>query len=276
MGTIITLASQKGGVGKTTSAVNLAASLSLAGHSGLLLDFDPQGNATSGVGNPLSESEHVTASGPAPESNHGEEFPPDPPTYGLLTAGLQGEDLRPLIRQTIFPNLSVIPSSADQSRLDLVQRAQGEELPQFRQQVRALRDEFDYLLFDCPPSLGGLPTISLGCSDSVLIPIQCEYYAMEGLSQILPLIQYFQNSVNRDLRISGLLLTMFCEDLELSHEVTNEVRTYFKSEVFESVIPRDVILAEAASHGVPAYYYAPLSRGAWSYIELAKEVLHHA
>ena len=252
MGTIITLASQKGGVGKTTSAVNLAASLALAEKRVLLLDFDPQGNASSGVGSP---AEHDGA--------------------GLLSFGLQQNNLSELIHETSFANLLVVQSSSDLARLELIQQAQGPSLPAFRSHVRRLREEFDFVLFDCPPSLGGLPTIALSCSDFVLIPVQCEYYAMEGLSQILPVIQQLREVNNLDLKIGGLLLTMFSDRLELSHEVAREVRGYFQDEVFDAVIPRDVILAEASSHGLPVYHYDPLSRGAWSYVELAKEVLDH-
>jgi chromosome partitioning protein len=139
--------------------------------------------------------------------------------------------------------------------------------------VRSVAAGFEFVLMDCPPSLGGLPTIALSVSDAVLIPIQCEYYAMEGLSQILPVIKKVNASTNKDLKICGLLLTMFSEGLELSHDVVREVVEYFPDLVFRTIVPRDVVLAEAASHGVPAFQYAPLSRGAWSYLELAKEVL---
>ena len=163
--------------------------------------------------------------------------------------------------------------------MSILQRIQalqaGEGLARFRTDLREAADGFDYVLIDCPPSLGGLPTIALSCCDCVLIPIQCEYYAMEGLSQILPVIQKIQEETNRELRILGLLLTMFCEELDLAREVQREVHGFFQDAVFSTAIPRDVVLAEAASHGLPSYYYSPLSRGAWSYAELAREVLEH-
>jgi len=135
--------------------------------------------------------------------------------------------------------------------------------------------EFDFVLIDCPPSLSGLPTVALNLSDSVIIPIQCEYYAMEGLSQILPIVNKVQKTTNPDLRIGGLLLTMFSEELELSHDIVDQVREYFPGLVFDSIIPRDVILAEAASHGCPVFEYDSTSRGAWAYVELGKEVMRN-
>lgn len=131
------------------------------------------------------------------------------------------------------------------------------------------------MLVDCPPSLGGLPRVALALSDRVLVPIQCEYYAMEGLSQILPIIQDIRSSINSSLEIGGLLLTMFSDDLELSHDVVREITQYFKEAVFRTIIPRDVTLAEAASHGLPSFHYAPMSRGTWSYLELAQEVIEN-
>ena len=254
MGKLIALASQKGGVGKTTSAVNLAASLTLAGKKVLLVDLDPQGNASSGVGFPKTDQEE-----PA----------------GFLASTLAGNSIDSFVRETKFDNLSLIVATDELSRLDLIQQLRGPGLDPFRQQLRRGAEQFDFVLLDCPPSLGGLPTVALACSDHVFVPIQCEYYAMEGLSQILPLIQNMQNSINRDLSVGGLLLTMFCQELDLSHEVVREVRDYFHASVFRTLIPRDVVLAEACSHGLPAYHYAPLSRGAWSYLELAREVLEH-
>ncbi len=251
MGTIITVASQKGGVGKTTSAVNLAASLTLAHQEVLLVDLDPQGNASSGVG-------------------------VEPGRSPVLSQSLGGDgDLRPLVSPTCFEHLSVLASSAELSHLDLIHSVQTTGLRRFRDQLATLAADFDYVLLDCPPSLGGLPTIALASCRWVLIPIQCEYYAMEGLSQILPIIKKIQNDINHDLEIGGLLLTMYSDELELSQDVLREVKGYFGDQVFESIVPRDVVLAEASSHGQPVYFYAPLSRGAWSYIELAKEVLEH-
>jgi chromosome partitioning protein len=191
----------------------------------------------------------------------------------FLSTIIEGESLTPFIYKASFDNLSVIPSSSELSELEIIREVQNTALPKFRKQIEATSEKFDYILIDCPPSLGGLPTIALSVSDSVLIPIQCEYYAMEGLSQILPLIQDLQKTANPKLSVFGLLLTMFSDDLDLSHDVVEEIRGYFQDVVFQSIIPRDVILAESASHGLPAFHYNQVSRGAWSYIELAKEVL---
>ena len=253
---IVTVASQKGGVGKTTTAVNLAASLALAGKSVLLLDLDPQGNGSSGVGQAVNGG-----------------------SSGCLSRGVEGRGLEGMVVETAFENLRLIPSSGDLSNLELIQEVQGRGAKRFRSQVRQVAGAFDYFLVDCPPSLGGLPTIALGFTDRVIIPVQCEYYAMEGLSQILPVIQKLQSTNNPDLQIGGLLLTMFSDELELSRDVVREVRQFFRERlprgVLETVVPRDVVLAESASHGVPAFHYAPASRGTWSYIELAKEVIGH-
>jgi chromosome partitioning protein len=261
MGKAITIASQKGGVGKTTTAVNLASTLCLGGKKVLLFDLDPQGNASSGVG-------------------FHRPSPPTPGTRGknphiLLSTIISGESLSPFIYQASIDNLSVIPSSAELSELEIIKEVQDSALPKFRKQVESVAQKFDYILIDCPPSLGGLPTIALNVSDYVLVPIQCEYYAMEGLSQILPVIRDLQRTTNPKLKIFGLLLTMFSSDLQLSHDIVEEVRGYFQDIVFDCLIPRDVVLAEAASHGLPAFLYNSTSRGAWSYIELAKEVLSH-
>lgn len=180
------------------------------------------------------------------------------------------------MQPTQFPRLFVLPACPELSKLEVIQELQDTGLETLREQVRAASADFDFVLMDCPPSLGGLPAVALSMSDRVLIPVQCEYYAMEGLSQILPIIQEVQESTNPDLLIGGLLLTMFSEELELSKEVVREITDYFEDSVFRTIIPRDVVLAEAASHGMPAFQYAPLSRGAWSYVELAKEVLENA
>ena len=261
MGKAITIASQKGGVGKTTTAVNLASTLCLGGKKVLLFDLDPQGNASSGVG--FHRPSAATSSGRGKNP------------HILLSTIISGESLSPFIYQASIDNLSVIPSSAELSELEIIKEIQDSGLPKFRKQVEAVAQKFDYILIDCPPSLGGLPTIALNVSDYVLVPIQCEYYAMEGLSQILPVIRDLQRTTTPKLKIFGLLLTMFSSELQLSHDIVEEVRGYFQELVFDCLIPRDVVLAEAASHGLPAFLYNSTSRGAWSYIELAKEVLSH-
>lgn len=246
-------------MGKTTTAVNLAASLALAGRRTLLIDFDPQGNASSGVGRPHDPNIELTT-GPASQP-------------GLLSQALAGKGLSGIIQPTSFDRLSLVPSSSELSQIALVHEVHATGMDELRGQILLAARQFDFILLDCPPSLGGLPTIALGVSDCVLIPVQCEYYAMEGLSQILPVISKIQQEVNTEFFVAGLLLTMFSEDLDLSHDVVHEVTGYFKDSVFTTIIPRDVVLAEAASHGLPAFHYAPASRGAWSYVELAKEVL---
>jgi len=255
----ITVASQKGGVGKTTTVVNLAASLCLAGRRVLVIDFDPQANASSGVG----------------WDGSGDGGGVRPARLDYLSAVLEGAPLADFVRPTSFANLSLLPSSPEASDLDIVRDFQDAPPERVRPEISRVTAGFDFILVDCPPSLSGLPTIALNFSDEVIIPIQCEYYAMEGLSQILPIVKRVQKTTNPDLRILGLLLTMFSEDLELSHDVVEQVRDYFGSLVFESVIPRDVVLAEAASHGCPVFDYEPTSRGAWAYVELAREVLRN-
>jgi chromosome partitioning protein len=246
-------------VGKTTTAVNLSGTLALAGKSVLLVDFDPQGNASSGIGFSRAHG------GTSRQGSGG----------GILSETLAGRSCASLVQPTRFENLAAILSTPDLAELDVIQDVHGKAVLRLAKDLRGLARRYDVVVLDCPPSLGGLPTLALTCSDLVLVPVQCEYYAMEGLSQILPLVSELQNSTNRELRILGFLLTMFSDELELSHEVVAEVRRYFKDLVFRTTIPRDVALPESASHGLPVFHYDPISRGAWSYAELAKEVLRH-
>jgi chromosome partitioning protein len=243
------IASQKGGVGKTTTAVNLAACLSLAGKRVLLVDLDPQGNATSGVG--LNRAEKCF----------------------LRTCLLENHPIATAVRESAFPSLSVLPSSPELSDLSLHNEIKPRRIRPFQRLMLRLATNYDFVVIDCPPSTGLLPELALSVSTSVIVPVQCEYYAMEGLSQILPEIDVVQREANPKLRLNGLLLTMFDPDLELSHEVAREVSSYFKQLVYRTTVPRDVTLAEASSHGQPIISYDITSRGAWSYICFTKEVL---
>ena len=205
MGMAITVASQKGGVGKTTTVVNLSASFCLAGKKVLLLDVDPQGNASSGVGFHRSPLPAGSKAGLDRQA--------------FLSWVMAGKNPESLIQEAAFEHMSVIPSSPELSELEIVKKIQDSALQRFRKQIRSLSQRFDYILIDCPPSLGGIPTIALAMSDAVLVPIQCEYYAMEGLSQILPVIRELQRTANPELKILGFLLTMYSDELELSRSL---------------------------------------------------------
>jgi chromosome partitioning protein len=253
MARVIAIANQKGGVGKTTTAINLGAGLAVAEQRTLIVDMDPQGNATSGMG--LDRAELAAS------------------VYDVLLDAAPVTEVRR--RKVHFPFLDIVPSSQDLvgAEVELVDR-QGRELV-LRKALDAVRGDYDFILLDCPPSLGLLTLNTLAAADTVLIPIQCEFYALEGLSQLLNTVRLVQQNLNPKLQIEGVLLTMYDQRLNLSRQVADEAKEYFGSRVFRSVIPRNVRLAEAPSFGKPIVLYDLLSVGAQSYLALAKEIIAH-
>jgi chromosome partitioning protein len=254
MGKIICVANQKGGVGKTTTVVNLGASLATLGKRTLIVDFDPQANATSGLGIDKTEVRKTI--------------------YRAIIGEL---DLRETIVELAHPvfnsNLSLSPSNSDLSGAAVeLADVDGREW-RLRETLRPLKESYEFILIDCPPSLGLLTINALSASDSVLIPVQCEYYAMEGLGDLARTMALLTERLNPALRVEGYLLTMFDARNKLSHVVANELRGYFKRLVFDTVIPRNVRLAESPSHGLPALLYDQKSLGATSYLSLAEEIL---
>ena len=250
MARVLCVANQKGGVGKTTTAVNLAASLAAAERRVLLVDVDPQSNASSGVGVRLE--------------------PGEVSTYDVL---LGRAPLAEAVRPTQVPHLSVVPSAPDLAGAEVELVARPRRELRLRSALQAVRDEYDFVFLDCPPSLGLLTVNALVASDGVIIPLQCEYYALEGLSQLLRTVRAVRRSFNPRLDIEGIVLTMFDTRNNLSHQVADEVRRHFRSRVFRSVIPRNVRLSEAPSHGKPALLYDIRSAGAQSYLRMAREIL---
>lgn len=250
LGEVICIANQKGGVGKTTTAVNLSASLAAAERPSLLVDCDPQGNATTGLG-----LEPATLS-------HG--------LYDLLM-GLVPPNKIPI--PTLLPQLDLVPATPPLvgAEVELVSLEYREF--RLREAITPLRDRYEFILLDCPPSLGFLTVNALAAADSVLIPLQCEYYALEGLSHLLRTVKAVRRSLNPSLRVAGILLTMYDRRNNLSGQVARDVRSHFKEAVFRAVIPRNVRLSEAPSHGKPALLYDIRSTGAQSYLALAKELL---
>ena len=250
MGRVICIANQKGGVGKTTTAVNLSASLSLAGRTTLLIDIDPQASATSGVG--LAKADGVPTSY---EVIMGEQ----PATAAIRATSVQLLSVLPSTRDLIGCEIELVPMIAREHRLT--------------EALRNVRGAYDYVVIDCPPSLGLLTINGLTAADSVLVPLQCEYYALEGLSALLETVELIRQRLNTGLAIEGLLLTMFDTRNSLCHQVVEEVKRHFPRAVFETIIPRNVRLSESPSHGLPAVVYDPTSRGAEAYKSLALEII---
>ena len=247
MAKVICIANQKGGVGKTTTAVNLAASLALNSRKTLLIDIDPQGNASSGVG--------IAKDGI--EKN----------IYHVIIEDIEVEQV---IRETGYANLSIVTSSIDLigAEIELVNFPERES--RLKDKLSHIINKYDYVIIDCPPSLGLLTVNAFNASDSVLIPIQCEYYALEGLTQLLNTVKRIQRAFNPKLRIEGFLLTMFDKRNNLSHQVACEIKNFFPEKVLQTIIPRNVRLGECPSYGKPIFYYDKLSAGARSYLELAQ------
>ncbi|MCC7202090.1 MAG: ParA family protein [Nitrospirae bacterium] len=250
MGKIISITNQKGGVGKTTTAINVSASLAVAEKKVLLVDMDPQGNATSGSG--IDRRDIKTS------------------IYDVMIGRM---DITEVMRPTDLRYFQVIPAGIDLigAEIELIELENREFV--LRNVLYPVRDNFDFIILDCPPSLGLLTINSLTAADSVIIPVQCEYFALEGLSQVMRTIELVQKSLNTSLDIEGILLTMFDGRNNLSHQVAQEIKGHFKDKVFNSTIPRNVALGEAPSHGKPIITYNINSRGAQSYLGLALEVM---
>jgi chromosome partitioning protein len=249
MGKIISFANQKGGVGKTTSAVNIAASLGVLGYKVLLIDLDPQGNATSGVGI-MKKALKATV-------------------YDMLTTDA---DANSVTIRTNYDNLSVIPAHTTLARAeyDLGEIENGEYI--MKKKLDAVRDQYDYIIIDCPPSLGMLTVNAMTASDGVVIPMQCEFFALEGLSQLMFTISRIKTHYNKELNVTGILITMHNNRLILSMQVIGELRKHYADKLFETTISRNVKVSEAPGFGAPVYYHEKRSKGSKEYMNVAKEL----
>ena len=249
MGRIISIANQKGVVGKTTTAINLSTVLAKRNKKTLLIDMDPQGNATSGIGieKNLEKS-----------------------TYNLL---IEEDQIEEVILKTDIKNLDICPSTINLAGAEVELVSMMSREMRLKEKLESIKDNYDYILIDCPPSLGLITLNAFTASNSVLIPVQCEYYALEGLGQLLNTVKLVKKHLNKDLEIEGALLTMFDTRTNLSKQVVDEVKRYFGDKVYKTVIPRNVKLSEAPSYGMPITVYDPRSKGAKCYDKLGKEVI---
>jgi chromosome partitioning protein len=252
MGKIIAIANQKGGVGKTTTAINLAAALALEKKKVLLVDADPQGNATSGSGVPRASGRK-----------------------SLYNAMISGESVRELVIPTEIDTLWVLPSDKNLAGIEIEFAESDQRSFILRNILRPITEYFHYIIVDCPPSLGILTVNGLTAADSLLVPVQCEYFALEGVTELFETLARLKRELNPQLTIEGLLLTMFDERTNLATAVAKDLRDFYGPQVLNTVIPRNVRLAEAPSFGKPIILYDSKSRGAESYFELAKEILQH-
>ncbi len=249
MGKVISIANQKGGVGKTTTAVNLSTVLAKKGKKVLMIDTDPQGNATSGLG--IDKNVNFSV-------------------YDVIINDVEIENT---VQQTMVKNLEVCPSNINLAGAEVELVAMMSREHRLKEKIDNQKDKYDYIIIDCPPSLGLITLNAFTASDSVLIPVQCEYYALEGLGQLLNTINLVKKHLNKDLEIEGALLTMFDIRTNLSNQVVKEVNKYFENKVYKTVIPRNVRLSEAPSYGMPISVYDPKSKGAKSYDKFVKEFL---
>ena len=252
LGRVISISNQKGGVGKTTTAVNLGASLATLDKKVLIIDIDPQGNATSGLGVAKSDID-----------------------YCIYDVIVDDYEIEKTIVPTDLPNLSVVPATIQLSgaEIELVSTISREL--RLKKAVDSIKNDFDYIIIDCPPSVGLLTLNSLTASDAIIIPVQCEYYALEGLSQLLNTVRLVQKHLNNNLTIDGVLLTMYDARTNLANQVIQEVKKYFQDKVYETIVPRNVRLSEAPSHGKPVILYDPKSKGSEVYLDFAKEVVQN-